>query len=298
MTIIFVVGGAGPAGSNTTRSLLLEEIVEYGKASVIRIATRDLGTVKEKKQVNMSKSKIPIEYYDGLDLRGARGADVMILIPPNHLRIPICTAAIKAAKDNNIKFLIVVSSHVADQLQQLIGKQLHEIEVDVARSGVPFCIVRTAAFLENHWIDNYTISSLNAICYPGRSDAKANYISLSDVGKFVAVLADQQLKHSNIRYTITGPSVATGIEFAHFYTKLLGKQIEYIQVSNEKAITTMVQFGIPLEAAKGIVELFHNSDIGLSNYITRDFELVTGFKPHSWEQFVESKLIPSLRSGQ
>jgi len=72
---------------------------------------------------------------------------------------------------------------------------------------------------------------------------------------------------------------------AETLSKVLGKEVKYVDVPPEAAKEAMLGMGMPEWIADGIIELAVALSEGLGDYTTDDLEKLTGHRANSYETF-------------
>ncbi|KAM7219477.1 hypothetical protein V8F06_005211 [Rhypophila decipiens] len=157
----------------------------------------------------------------------------------------------------------------------------------LVEKGVEYAICRPTWFQENlaNWGDKLTIKNQGKI-YGCVGDAKIPFISAVDVAH-VAFVTLTQKEAPNTDYRIVGPELLTYKEVAAKFTAVLGKPVEYINLTSEERHAGMVQFGIPADTATFMVWLEEQTAAGSETHMNDVVEKLTGKKPRSLDQFIE-----------
>ncbi len=72
---------------------------------------------------------------------------------------------------------------------------------------------------------------------------------------------------------------------AETLSKVLEKEVKYVNVPPEAAKEGMLGIGMPEWITDGIIELAGALSEGIGDYTTDDFEKMTGHQPNSYETF-------------
>ncbi len=68
-------------------------------------------------------------------------------------------------------------------------------------------------------------------------------------------------------------------------SKVLGKEVKYVDFPTEAAKEAILGMGMPEWIADGIIETIGALSDGLGDYTTDDFEKLTGHRANSYETF-------------
>ncbi|TIU19258.1 MAG: SDR family NAD(P)-dependent oxidoreductase, partial [Mesorhizobium sp.] len=89
-------------------------------------------------------------------------------------------------------------------------------------------------------------------------------------------------------YTLTGPQAHTVAEIAALVTDVTGKPIEVVQLSDEALTEGLTAAGVPSDFAPVVVSFDTNTRSGRIAMVTDAIETLSGKKPQSLKQFLES----------
>ena len=105
-----------------------------------------------------------------------------------------------------------------------------------------------------------------------------------DVAEAVATVLTSD-GHEGKSYLLTGPESISIQDVANTLSKVLGKEVKYVDVPPEAAKEAMLGMGIPEWVADGIIETAGALSEGLGDYTADDFEELTGHQANSYETF-------------
>jgi uncharacterized protein YbjT (DUF2867 family) len=150
--------------------------------------------------------------------------------------------------------------------------RLHgEIERALQRSDVPFTLLRPNGFMQN-FVTHMTgsIRAQGAFYLPG-GDAKISHVDVRDIAK-VAARALTSREHDGKAYALSGPEALTYGEAADVLSRVLGKTVRYVPVSDENARNSMIGSGMPAFYADYLVDLnrFYRTGAGAAKRLAND----------------------------
>jgi uncharacterized protein YbjT (DUF2867 family) len=164
-----------------------------------------------------------------------------------------------------------------------IIKQGYKIEEMIKSSGMPWTILKPTFFMQNTMMAAQTIASDGTI-YWDMKDGKLGMIDVRDIAD-AAFGAITQNGHEGKSYILTGPKPVSFHDIAQIFSKVLSKEVKYVNVPGEASYQAMVGMGIPDWIAKGYQELSEGFSDNFANSTTNNVELLTGHKARSFEQF-------------
>ncbi len=188
---------------------------------------------------------------------------------------------IKAAKQAG-KPHIVRHSMWGSEKSRII-KQGNQVEEAVKSSGLPWTLLKPTFFMQNTMMAAKTIAS-DGVIYWDMGDGKLGMIDVRDiVDAAFAVLTGSG--HEGKSYILTGPQAISMHEVASTFSKVLGKNVKYVNVPGEAALASMTSMGFPEWIARGYVELSEGFSENFANSATENVATLTGHPARSFEQF-------------
>ena len=188
---------------------------------------------------------------------------------------------VKAAKQAGSPHLVRHSMWGSEKSR--IVKQGDQVEEAVKSSGLPWTLLRPTFYMQNTMMAAQTIAS-DGMIYWDMKDGKLAMIDVRDIVDFaLAVLTGSG--HEGKSYILTGPEAISFHDVASTFSKVLGKDINYMSVPGEAALESMVGMGLPEWIAKGYVELSEGFSENFANSTTGNVATLTGHPARSFEQF-------------
>lgn len=165
-----------------------------------------------------------------------------------------------------------------------IIQQGTQAEEAVKSSGLPWTLLKPTFFMQNTMMAAQTIAG-DGVIYWDMGDGKLGMIDLRDiVDSAVAVLTGSG--HEGQSYILTGPEAISFHDVASTFSKVLGKDVNYVNVPGETALESMVNMGMPEWIARGYAELSEGFSENFANRATGNVPKLSGHPARSLEQFV------------
>ena len=165
-------------------------------------------------------------------------------------------------------------------------KQHRVVDKALQESGLPWTILRPTMFMQLTMMFADSIKKDGAF-YAPLKDAKIAMIDIRDiVGIAVAVLTGSG--HESKTYELTGPVGVSFGEVASTFSKLLGKEVKYVNVPPEAAREAMQGMGMPNFLVEGYLELYDGFSQGLFAEPSSDVETVSGKAPFTFSEYAEA----------
>ncbi len=191
---------------------------------------------------------------------------------------------VAAAKRAGVRHLVRLSILVSDPNSPLtLGKWHGEADQHVIDSGIPYTILRPAAFMQNFLMQAAMVSSNGAVAAP-LGDGKIGYIDMRDIAS-VATTVLTSSGHEGKTYPITGPESLSMDEVAGKLSAALGKEIKYINISPAEAKAAMTDAGMPDYVADAWLQVYQMISTGAANMTVNTVKDVTGSEARDFGQF-------------
>jgi uncharacterized protein YbjT (DUF2867 family) len=153
------------------------------------------------------------------------------------------------------------------------------------QSGMDFTHVRANSFFQNCLLDAPTIKREGRFysCVGGMRFAK---VDTRDVASIVAAALTEE-GHAGNTYEVTGPEALTYVDMADKLSRALGREIEYVDLTNDLYEQHLRESGFPDWLAREFVVIYGRGFYPESrgNYVTDTIERLTGRAPRSFDVF-------------
>jgi NAD(P)H dehydrogenase (quinone) len=277
--MIAITGATGHLGtmiiSNLLKSINANEIV-----AIVR------SPVKTAKLVNKGIILRTGGYEDKNSLIAAfKGIDVLMFISLTDIeqRLKHHRNIIEAAQSAGIKRLVYTSFINIDG-QDVIAQQHRYTEKLIKNSGIVFTILRPSLYMDSY-IFEIEIAMEKGVYRSTLGESGVAFISRQDIARCAATTLLNE-NHVGKTYTLTGPRVVTGHDFADVATKLSGKKVIYQKIFLNSLIEDYIERGMPqmiAEMSAGIETIIAANELAL---ISNDVELITGQPAMDFETFM------------
>jgi uncharacterized protein YbjT (DUF2867 family) len=100
-------------------------------------------------------------------------------------------------------------------------------------------------------------------------------IATDDIGRAAAVCCAEPAKHMNKAYALATSEACTHRDLAALFSRESGKEVKFMQASEEQAVKGMTDAGMPQWLIQGVTELWRLVEDGAMP-VTSDFKAITG----------------------
>lgn len=196
----------------------------------------------------------------------------------------------RAAEKVGAEALVRVSggrSVVQPDSESVVGRGHHEIEEALKRSSLKWVVLRPGLFMQNTFAQAQLIKGEGKIAMAFAKDMPLAFIDVRDTGALGARILQDPAPHAGMTYEFTGKLSSYG-EFAQTFSDVLGKPINYIEVTPDQLAETMRSRGMPDWLVTHMVTIAKLAAGGaFSNANTKPIHDVLVRDPITVRQFVE-----------
>jgi len=271
---VLVTGATGNTGFLLVPALLRENVD-------VRILVRDEVKAKPLQDIG---AEVLIGNLDepATILPAVKNVDKIYLLTWNgETQLQQAENVINAAKYEGVPHIIRHSMWGPDNSR--IIKQGYKIEEMIKSSGISWTILKPTFYMQNTMMAAQTISS-DGVIYWDMKDGNLGMIDVRDIADSAfAVLIGEGFEGKE--YILTGPEAISFDDVAKTFSKVLEKEVKYVNVPGEASLQAMTGMGMPEWIAKGYVELSEGFSENFANNTTKNVEILTGHPARSFEQF-------------
>jgi uncharacterized protein YbjT (DUF2867 family) len=226
-------------------------------------------------------------------LDGCRRMFFCMSVSPSYLEAATTVATVARAR-GSLEALVNLSQMTVSQMtpvstDQSRHQRLHWLAEQVLDwSTVPVVHIRPTVFLENPVFTILTgpgVADHGVIRLPFGA-GRTSPVSAADVARVVATVLQDPAPHVGQVYELTGPRSQDMDGVAEEYSRALGKQVTYLDVSLDEWMQTMSRAGIPEHLKELLVTVARLHRDNRYGEVTRTVEQLTGQPAQSVEAFV------------
>jgi len=271
---VLVTGATGNTGSLLVPQLLQADVD-------VRVFVRDEAKAKQYKD---SGAEVVVGDLDKPEtiLPAVKDVDKIYLLTWNgETQLQQAKNVIEAAKQSGNPHIIRHSMWGSENSR--IIKQGYQIDEMIKSSGLPWTILKPTFYMQNTMMAAQTVTS-NGVIYWDMKDGKLGTIDVRDIADSAfAVITSEG--HEGKSYILTGPEAVSFNDIAETFSRVLDKDVKYVNVPGEASFQAMVGMGIPEWIAHGYAELSEGFSNNFANSTTKNVEILTGHPARSFEEF-------------
>lgn len=198
-----------------------------------------------------------------------------------------------AAKKAGAKHIVKISTQEAGWTPVEGHGHWHKEREELIRaSGLTWTILRPSMFM------NFALSWSESVRQDGVIRSAGGIGKLGAIDPWdVAAVAKAALTmrgHENVAYELTGPELLSFGDMAAVITKVIGKPVRHVEISETAQGEVFAKMGAPKYTVDGLMETYSLVRAGRFAYLTQDVEKVTGRTPRSFETWVRQHIVAFL----
>lgn len=273
---IFITGATGNIGSELVKALTARNTNFIAGVSSANKAPQSIPYAV----INFAQPDTLKKAFEGV-------AILFLLLPEVEAMFDWTKNIITVAKHSGIKHIVRSSGLCADiKSDYALLRHLGEIEQMIVESGIDYTITRPNSFMQNFvTFDSYSIKQ--GTLYSPRQEARISFVDTRDIAAVNAEILIQPEIHQSKIYDITGSSALSNLDTVQIISKTIGKEINYVSISDNAAINIMKQWGMPEWNVEEVISLYQADRDGLTENVTTTVKELTGREAITFEQFAE-----------
>lgn len=280
--MIGVLGGTGNTGGQVVKAL-------QGRGVDFKCIVRNPDAAREKLGAEVALVQGDLSDRASLD-SAFQGIDTLYLLcghSPNLLDLEL--NALDAAKDAGVTHIVKSSGSekgvTPDSPSEIIKMHYHS-EQAVMSSGIAWTIARPNFFISNLRNMAEPIAKMGKLITALPPETQISMIHPADVGESAAELLISK-SYVGEKCFLTGKAVTLN-EVKDIFSKVLGKDITYVQVSPDDAREAMQKKGMPdwlIAHMGGMMGLVARGEMaGVTDWVKK----LTGHEPRTAEEWITS----------
>lgn len=277
---ILISGATGNIGKELTKYLASKNIP-------FRAMVRSMDQIKDFNKLNFSGAKFILgDFNDPKSLENAlKGIEKAFLLTNSSEQAEQQqTDFVNAAANAGVKHIVKLSQWAADVNSPVRFLRYHAvIENLIKKSGMDYTFLRPNLFMQGLLGFRETIINQNQF-FGAIGNAKISIIDTRDI----AAAAGEALSstgHEGKIYDLTGPESLTHDQMAQRLSAVLGRKIEFIDITPKALKQTLLHVGFPEWQAEGLVEDYAHYKLGEAAEVKSGVKDATGNDARSFDNF-------------
>jgi uncharacterized protein YbjT (DUF2867 family) len=248
--MILITGASGSAGG-----AVLREIASSGAEFRAMYRSKD-----DAAKAGPATRAVIADFSDRASLdRALEGVDrVYIVCSPVAQLVELESNMIDACEQAGVRHIVLSSAFGAGDFPKSFPGWHFRVEQRLQNSAIAHTILRPNGFLQN--IVTYFAPSIRAqgAFYTSIGDAKISLVDVRDVSAVAAKILFEPEAHAGRTYELHGSEAVSNYEVAERISRITGRQVSYVDISEEAMRQGMLDLGMP--------ETFVNAEIELEGY--------------------------------
>lgn len=243
--MILVTGASGTAGGATLDALRILD-------APVKALYRSLDSAKN---APAGVTAAIGDYGDESLSAALKGVDKVFLVcGPVPDLVKLESIAIDGCAEAGVKHLVLFSALGAGRYRKSFPAWHTQVEAKLKSSGLAYTILRPNSFMQ-HVITYFapTIRTQSAF-YGCMREAKVSLVDIRNVGEFAAKTLTTS-GHEGKTYELNGPEAFTYAEVASLISSMVGRQVNYVDLTPDQIRQSLLSTGMPQWQADALVDL-------------------------------------------
>lgn len=213
------------------------------------------------------------------------GADaVWLLTRPGPKAPDQNSSAIWAARQAGVSFVARMSAVKAAHDAPTINSRSHALsDHELAVSGIPYTILKPHFFMQNLLRAARSVAA-DGVLAMALGDGRLGLIDARDIGLFAATVLTTG-GHEGRTYALTGPESLDMATVAAHLGAAIGRPVRYQPITLDQTEQGLAAFGADPWTIESIRDYYTAYSRGWGDFVTDDFQRVTGRAPRSFAAF-------------
>ncbi len=218
-------------------------------------------------------------------MQALEGVERLFLLMPSSTQVEARQCSfVDAARQSGVRRIVKLSQFGADpEARERFPRYHGVVEEHIRNSGMYYTFLRPNLFMQSFFNFRPTIA-MQGVFYACAGTGRVSIVDARDIAS-MAVLALTEPGHEGKTYEITGPEALTHAEMAEILSEETGTNVKYVEISPESMRHVLLDLGMPVWQADGVLEDYETYRRGEGSRITTTVEDMTGIYPMTFEEF-------------
>jgi uncharacterized protein YbjT (DUF2867 family) len=278
MTLIAVTGATGALGGRVARRL-----ADRGLAQ--RLVVRDVARAP---RLQGAAGAVAAGYHDHAGMVAAlRGTSTVFLVSGRESadRVAEHRSAIDAAVEAGVERIVYVSFLGAAEDATFTLARHHALtEAHLAASGLRHTVLRDSMYLD--FVPFF--AAADGVIRGPAGDGRAAFVAREDVADVAAAVLADPAAHDGATYDVTGEERLSLAEAAAILTEETGREVSYVEETEEEAYDSRAHFGAPDFEVEGWVTSYQALGAGELDVVSDVVRRIAGHAPMSLRELLRA----------
>jgi uncharacterized protein YbjT (DUF2867 family) len=279
MSAILVTGATGTVGSEVVRRL-------SRRGAVVRALVRDSSKAAALAALPGVTVCVGDLGHPSTLVEALRDVDHAMLISSSAPEMAdVQSSFVNAARTSGLRHIVKLSGIMPERDSAFRFARMHgEIEKTIEESGMAWTHLRAGEFFHAYFRQVPAIVSRGALMLP-MEEARIASIDIGDIAEVAAAILTAPAGHEGKIYPLTGPEALTMAEVAQRLSRVIGKEVRYVNVPPDDARKARLAAGMTPYMADALSELFAERRAGKESRVWPTIRDTFGWQPTSLEEF-------------
>lgn len=162
---------------------------------------------------------------------------------------------INACRAAGVRHVVLNSALGAGRFPKSFPSWHIQVEAKLQASGLGYTILRPNGFMQNIVAYNAQSIRTDGAFYAAMGDARISLVDVRDVGAVAAAILGEPGRHNGKTYELNGPDAVTNAEVAERISRIVGREVAFVDIPEEKQREAMLGAGTPPWQVTAILEL-------------------------------------------
>lgn len=280
--MILMTGATGKTANQAAKNLAANNIP-------VRALVRDAD-----KAADLKACGVELVIGDASDVKAVETAmagvqKLMILLPNGEQQQAMEKQLVDIAMKSGVAHIVKLSSMEAEPGISAAVPKLHwESEEYIRQSDAKWTFIKPNFFMQNLLLNARTISTEGCFSLPV-DQGKTAMMDCRDTADLMSEILSSD-GHENKSYVVSGPQLLTFHEVAQRMSRIIGRQIEFIDIPVETYRATLAPFLTNTWHLDAVCELMSGIATDDKVHTTNTFEKIMGRAPRSLDHFIKDHL--------
>ena len=249
----------------------------------------------------LGATPVRFDYRDPESMRAALdGVDRLFLLTPFvEFSAPLAEAAMKAAREAGVSFVLKLSALGADPEGPFaIGRDHGTAEEAVQGERPSWAVLRPSFFMDNPLVFQAGAIQATGAFYGAGGGGRAAWVSPDDIAAVAAAILQAPEGHHGLIWTLTGGEALSDADLASALSDASGRAVAYVDLAPEQLQASLLEQGAPGWQVQALLDLETVKRNNWATEVSPAVEEILGRPPETFAAFLENNpsLVDAIRA--